>query len=113
MSSGRRPRGCGLRLPAPLGVASPPPVGAAEFVRAGLFPDQDQAPQAPAVTLASDEPVAIVGMGCRYPGGAASPEEVWDLLAAGVDTICELPADRGWNGASLYDPDPGQAGTSS
>src|ERR1700722_1414697 len=47
------------------------------------------------------EPVAIIGMGCRFPGGADSPERFWELLAAGTDAISGLPGDRGWDLAAL------------
>ncbi|HWO63625.1 MAG TPA: beta-ketoacyl synthase N-terminal-like domain-containing protein, partial [Umezawaea sp.] len=50
------------------------------------------------------EPIAIVAMSCRYPGGVTSPEELWDLLVEGRDAIAEWPEDRGWNTADLYRP---------
>ncbi|MCP4662494.1 MAG: type I polyketide synthase, partial [bacterium] len=63
-------------------------------------------PQAPA---AADEPIAIVGMACRFPGGADSPERFWELLAGGVDTVTEIPPER-WDHTRYYHEVPGTPG---
>ncbi|GAB3370654.1 type I polyketide synthase [Amycolatopsis echigonensis] len=57
------------------------------------------------------EPIAIIGMGCRYPGGVTTPAQLWDLVAGGVDAIGEFPADRGWDTAALHDPTGSRPGT--
>ncbi len=61
------------------------------------------------LTEASNEPIAIIGMGCRFPGGVTDPESYWGLLRGGVDAIREVPADR-WNIDAVYDPNPAAPG---
>ncbi|MFY1636766.1 SDR family NAD(P)-dependent oxidoreductase [Solwaraspora sp. WMMB335] len=102
----------GLKLPTTLIFDHPSPAAVTAHVLAGLAVAAP-APAAAAPRRArprADEPLAIVGMSCRYPGGVASPEQLWQLLADGRDGISGLPADRGWHLDRLYDPDPDRLG---
>ncbi|MBP2328654.1 acyl transferase domain-containing protein/acyl carrier protein [Kibdelosporangium banguiense] len=100
-----------LSLPAGIVFDHPTPAALSAFLTAQLA---DKKPIRPAVTapVAVDEPLAIVGMACRYPGGVTSPADLWDLVAAGRDAVSWFPADRGWPVAALHDPTRSRTGTS-
>ncbi|MEV0643481.1 type I polyketide synthase, partial [Streptomyces sp. NPDC050619] len=100
----------GLRLPTTLVFDYPNPGVLAEHLAAETS-HSAAAPRARAVTVVStDEPIAVVGMGCRYPGGVVSPEGLWRLVVEGRDAVGGFPTDRGWDVEGLYDPDPDRLG---
>ncbi|MGW2368387.1 SDR family NAD(P)-dependent oxidoreductase [Streptomyces sp. NPDC001667] len=105
----------GRRLPATLVFDYPTPDLLTGYLRSELLgaePAPAAGPPVPAgQTAAADEPIAIVGMACRYPGGVASPEDLWRLVETGGDAVSALPTDRGWD-EGLYDPDPEATGKS-
>jgi acyl transferase domain-containing protein len=83
-----------------------------EALRASLAENERLQQELAAVIGKITEPIAIVGMACRLPGGASSPEQLWELLLAGTDGMGKFPTDRGWDVERLYDPDPGRPGRS-
>ncbi|WP_410641654.1 SDR family NAD(P)-dependent oxidoreductase [Amycolatopsis sp. lyj-346] len=104
----------GLRLPATLVFDYPTPHTLAEFLIEELAPSTPAAvtPVTPVTVVAADEPVAIVGMSCRYPGGVSNPDQLWDLVRSGGDGISGFPTDRGWDVERLYSTDGDDEGRS-
>ena len=58
----------------------------------------------------ASEPIAVVGIGCRFPGGVEDPDGLWDVVSEGRDVVTEFPTDRGWDVEGLFDPDPDALG---
>ncbi|MFE6668319.1 type I polyketide synthase [Streptomyces sp. NPDC057697] len=103
----------GLRLPATLVFDHPNATAVARLLWSelgGTSPADDAPASHPSPPAAADEPMAIIGMSCRFPGDVASPEDLWRLVAEGRDAIDTMPGDRGWDLETLYDPTPGVPG---
>ena len=95
----------GLRLPTTLAFDYPTPGSLAGHLRSELA-GQVTATTATTTATRTNEPIAIVAMSCRFPGGVRTPEQLWRLVASGTDAISEFPADRGWNVDDIYHPGP-------
>ncbi|CAO5173188.1 (acyl-carrier-protein) S-malonyltransferase [Frankia sp. AiPs1] len=119
----RLSRATGLRLATGVAFNHPTPTALARHLLAGLASagtsgptpradPRDGAAGVPGEAGGLDEPVAIVGMACRYPGDVTSPEELWQLVAAGTDAISVFPNDRGWDTEALFDAEPDRPGSS-
>ncbi|OLF18572.1 type I polyketide synthase [Actinophytocola xanthii] len=102
-------RATGLRLPATTAFDHPTVRAlAAHLLRELLGEPEEHTPAAAAAR--TDEPIAIVAMACRFPGGVRAPEDLWRLVASGTDAITPFPTDRGWDVEAVYDPEPGRPG---
>ncbi|WP_425412662.1 type I polyketide synthase [Micromonospora halophytica] len=103
----------GQALPTTLVFDHPNPVVLARFLLTGMFGGATgDTPATVVSTMDRDEPVAIVAMSCRYPGGIDDPEQLWRLVADGTDAVGDFPTNRGWDLDRLFDPDPDNPGTS-
>ncbi|WP_328345813.1 type I polyketide synthase [Micromonospora sp. NBC_00421] len=102
----------GLKLPATLVFDYPNPVALARYLHGVLGERVAGTPTPVAAVADPDEPIAIVGMACRLPGGVTSPDDLWRLVRDGREGVSPFPTDRGWDLADLFDPDPDNRGTS-
>ncbi len=107
----RLAKASGLTLPATLVFDHPTPAAVAALLRGMVDGRAREAVKRPARRTRVDEPIAIVGMACRYPGGVASADDLWDLVASGRDAIGEFPTDRGWDVRGLFDATGDHPGT--
>ncbi|MEU4268202.1 SDR family NAD(P)-dependent oxidoreductase [Streptomyces sp. NPDC026092] len=106
----------GFRLPATLIFDHPTTEAVVRYVRDELLGAPEDSTAAARTTSGpaapEDDPIVVVGMGCRYPGGVASPEDLWRLVESGRDAVSGFPVDRGWDLEELYDPEAERPGTS-
>ncbi|WP_223839925.1 type I polyketide synthase, partial [Nocardiopsis deserti] len=102
----------GLRLPATLVFDHPTPMALTTYLVGRLVGTDEPVARIRSSVANDDEPIAIVAMSCRFPGGVSSPEDLWRLVVEGRDVVSEFPVNRGWNLEELYHPDPDHTGTS-
>ncbi|MET8454166.1 SDR family NAD(P)-dependent oxidoreductase, partial [Streptomyces sp. NPDC005209] len=103
---------CGLRLPATLVFDYPAPEALAGYLREELVGSLPAETAASGPAIGTDEPIAVVSMACRFPGGVRSPEDLWRLLAGRGDAMGAMPDDRGWDIDAVVDPTGERPGTS-
>ncbi|RLK61275.1 acyl transferase domain-containing protein [Actinokineospora cianjurensis] len=100
----------GFRLPATAIFDYPTPAALVDHLRS-LLPAEERRIEVVTSPKSTDEPIAIVGMACRFPGGVSSPDDLWDLVSQGREGIGPFPTDRGWDLGALYNPDADVVGT--
>ncbi|MFI9796022.1 type I polyketide synthase, partial [Streptomyces leeuwenhoekii] len=102
----------GLELPTTLVFDHPTPVALRQYFQSQILGAETDTPnRLPLRAASTDEPIAIVGMACRFPGGVRTADDLWQLLSDEHDAVGEFPTNRGWDVANLYDPDPDRHGT--
>ncbi|WP_386389604.1 SDR family NAD(P)-dependent oxidoreductase [Streptomyces palmae] len=103
----------GLRLPATVLFDHPSAAALGRHLRTAMLDlPARPAAAAPIAARPTDEPIAVVAMSCRYPGGISDPEGLWRLVSGATDAITDFPGDRGWDLDKLFHPDPDHSGTS-
>ncbi|MFF8104529.1 beta-ketoacyl synthase N-terminal-like domain-containing protein, partial [Streptomyces sp. NPDC016640] len=100
----------GVALDPTLVYELPTPRAVADHLAETLFGESAAGPEVKGRKGEAGDPIAVIGIGCRFPGGVASPDDLWELVASGTDAISAFPADRGWDLDGLYDPDPSTPG---
>ncbi|MEV4240237.1 type I polyketide synthase [Nocardia sp. NPDC049737] len=101
----------GLQLPSTLVFDYPTPAAVAKLVQSRVEPTVGEPVKNVVRRVRADEPIAIVGMACQFPGGVESPKQLWDLVASGTDATGDFPSDRGWDLERLFDSNPDKPGT--
>ncbi|CDO89147.1 erythronolide synthase, modules 3 and 4 [Mycobacterium triplex] len=101
----------GLALSPTLIFDYPTPNGLAGYIRKELGGVPQEIAPTGVAQVTGDDPIVIIGMSCRYPGGVSTPEDLWQMLIEGRDVVTEFPSDRGWDLSGVYNPDPDVPGT--
>ncbi|WP_344871538.1 type I polyketide synthase, partial [Nonomuraea antimicrobica] len=102
----------GADLPISIAFDHPTPTALADFLLTDVLGLEEGRTADVTAAVGSDEPIAIIGMACRYPGGVTNPDQLWELIRDGRETVTGFPEDRGWDLDRLFDDDPDAANSS-